>query len=78
VESRLAGLSDFERNLVLMQAYGYSQRDIAVMADVSMRTIVRRARQINDALFAELAEALGCRVALRRAPGGGRKKKQAA
>lgn len=76
VEKRLSTLDETAQRIVLDQAYGYSQAEIAVKLGCSLRTMSRKSQIVNAIVFAELTHALGMRVKLRPTPGAGRPRKR--
>lgn len=61
VEQRLSKLDGYDALVLVMQGCGYSQKEIAKMANLSLSTVVRRCRESNNVIFEEISEALGRR-----------------
>jgi hypothetical protein len=51
VDRRLAKLNSLERNVLFMRAYGYTQVEVAEYFGVSLRTMNRRYRVLDNKVF---------------------------
>lgn len=65
IEKRMAKLDETQRTILVLQGIGFTQGEIAKMANMSLRAIVRRNTDANRLLFAELIETLGTKAARR-------------
>lgn len=66
VERRLARLRDVDARIALLEAEGWTQREIAARMGVSLRTVTRRGSRVRCELYGELAHWVERRVRHRR------------
>lgn len=62
VERRLALLKDVDARIALLEAEGWTQREIAGLLGIGLRTVTRRVVKIRCDLYGELAHWLERRV----------------
>lgn len=56
VERRLEKLDGQSKSLLMMQGMGYTQREIGVAIGMSLRTVSRKCRCLNRAVFADFMD----------------------